>query len=127
MYPVYTDQMLPFASQHPGDCDYPQPPFQPHPYAAQPYGASMPMGVVPYAYIPHAPAHPWQAQQSVPVGYYPYPQPSRGPRMAYPQQPPAPNSSAVDQASIEEIRASLREFREAVRELAESRSRRRYF
>ena len=132
MYPVYADQMAPFAPQQPGD--YPQP-FPSYPYAAQPYGAQpvmpqpMPIGV-PYVYTPYAPAHLWQARQAVPVGYYPYPQPPYGPRMAaYPAPSPAETApgAASDQVSLEEIRASLREFREAVRELAESRSRRRYF
>lgn len=128
MYPVYADQMHPFASQQSGD--YPQPHFQPHSYATQPMMPQpMPMGV-PYVYTPYAPAHLWQAQQAVPLGYYPYPQPPYGARTAYPQQMPAlaaAQNGAADQASLEEIRASLREFREAVRELTESRSRRRHF
>ncbi|MBN9245749.1 MAG: hypothetical protein J0I98_23540 [Mesorhizobium sp.] len=127
MYPVYPDQMSPFAAPQPGD--YPRQPYPPYPYAAQPV-MPMPMGV-PYVYTPYAPAHLWQAQQAVPLGYYPYPQPPYGPRMAaYPQQAPAEaaqNITTADRASMEEIRASLREFREAVRELAESRSRRRSF
>ena len=52
---------------------------------------------------------------------------------AYPVQPPmspadSPSeTTAADDARIEEIRASLREFREAVRELTEARANRRYF
>lgn len=139
MYPVYADQMPPFAPQQPGD--YPLQQFQPPAYAPpQPYGAqpamaqAMPQGA--YVYTPYAPAYLWQAQPPVSAGFYPYPQPpqrmSAYPQPALPQQAvrevsQAADRASADQASLEEIRASLREFREAVRELAESRSRRRYF
>lgn len=134
MYPVYADQMSPFAPQQPGDCPLQQ--FQPPAYAPpQPYGAqpamaqAMPQGA--YVYAPYAPAYMWQAQPPMPAGFYPYPQPPQRmqayPQPALPQPPSREASQAVDQVSLEEIRASLREFREAVRDLAESHSRRRFF
>jgi succinoglycan biosynthesis transport protein ExoP len=134
MYPVYTDPM-PSHAHHPGEYPqqyYPPQPYPAQPYMPQPYGQApmmQPHGGVPYPYAPYWPAPVWQAQP-VPAAYHPYPPAPYAPRMATYQQPPAlpePAQGGLDQSSLEEIRASLREFREAVRELAESRSRRRYF
>jgi hypothetical protein len=81
----------------------------------------------------YPPAQVWPMQQAPQA--YPYGQPAphhAGPMhyapspYAYPQMQEA-QGAADEQTPIEEIRASLREFRDAVRDLAESRSRRRYF
>lgn len=107
---------------------YPAPQMQPHPYA-QPYPYAPPQ-------VPYPPAQPWQMQPPyAPPPVYPHAPPM--PQQAYAQPPqfsqqrppemqamPAP---AEETMPIEEIRASLREFRDAVRDLADSRSRRRYF
>ncbi|HEY4192125.1 MAG TPA: GNVR domain-containing protein [Mesorhizobium sp.] len=101
-------------------------PYAPQPYAAQPYPhMQQPAG--------YPPAQVWPMQQAPQA--YPYGQPAphhAGPMhyapspYAYPQMQEA-QGAADEQTPIEEIRASLREFRDAVRDLAESRSRRRYF
>jgi len=133
--------------------EYPRPPFPPA-FDAHYQGAMglpsrsplMPQPIYP-APPPYPPqqagypqAQPWQAPSQA---AYPYAQPSYDGHVPYPLQPVAPQQQAypdrpmaqpvppieenVEQAPIEEIRASLREFREAVRELTESRARRRYF
>lgn len=113
---------------------YPAPQMQPQPYYAppQPYPYAQPQQ--PMAYPPQA-----QAWQMPPQGYappvYPYAQPQQAALYAQPQlfsqqrppEMPAMQPFAEEPTPIEEIRASLREFRDAVRDLADSRSRRRYF
>jgi succinoglycan biosynthesis transport protein ExoP len=92
------------------------------PYAAQPAWPQPPAGYAP----PYPPQH-YAPQPGYAQPYYAQPMPGQQPQA--PQQPQAAHPQApVDaQSSIDEIRSSLREFREAIRELADSRSRRRYF
>lgn len=88
---------------------WPQPPFAPMP---QPYGQPAPVPGAPYGY-------------AMPV-HQPPPMPPQAPQRPMAQSlQDAPPAEA--QSPIEEIRSSLREFRDAIRDLAESRSRRRYF
>ncbi|WP_442579070.1 Wzz/FepE/Etk N-terminal domain-containing protein [Mesorhizobium sp. ASY16-5R] len=144
----YAGQQQPsgFAPQPPY---YPQQPMQ-QPGGAQPYGYAQP--VPPAVYQQPMPGY-WQPQFQAAPGPHPYAQPM--PAGMYPppyapmpqhiqpqqpmtmQQPVSPQTqrpiaeslqnAPAEETPIEEIRASLREFREAIRELAESRSRRRYF
>ncbi|MDQ6436666.1 GNVR domain-containing protein [Mesorhizobium sp. LHD-90] len=98
-------------------------PQSPHAAPAQPYGYAQPMpqhyhqpppaGMYPYAPMPQHVQHPVGMQQA-PVA---------------PQRPASPAPALADgpDSPVEEIRASLREFRDAIRDLAEQRSRRRYF
>ncbi|MHA6686181.1 GumC family protein [Mesorhizobium sp. A556] len=118
---------------------YPAPQMQPQPYAPPQQVYAQPQ---PYLYVqaPQQMAYPpqpqaWQVPSYAPPPAYPYAPPMPQHQAApYPQpqpfnQPRAPEmqSFAEEPTPIEEIRASLREFRDAVRDLADSRSRRRYF
>lgn len=80
-------------------------------------------------YLPETPDYPSRSKAAYPQGSDPLP------RADHPSRPPLDpevsrreaTDAAEQQASIDEIRASLREFREAVRELSKSRSGKRYF
>ena len=129
----------------------PEPPFGPHaapmPY---PYGAGQASSAPPhpaYAHAPHpgwqhapAPSQPWAAHpaqawwwgQGMPTYSAPYaPHHWPQPEPVHSEPPQAARRSMETEreqlSAIEEIRAGLRECREAIRELAEQRSRRRYF
>ncbi|MEQ1953935.1 GNVR domain-containing protein [Mesorhizobium yinganensis] len=116
---------------------YPQQPM-PQPGYAQPYGYAQPLPAQQQYYGQPAPGY-WQPQPFPPAPVpQPYVQPMPGHPQAYapqqqqpvnPQRPIAESlqNAPAEESPIEEIRASLREFRDAIRELAESRSRRRYF
>ena len=130
MYPVYSDQPLPAASQ---PQDQPQHWLQPLAQAPQGHYPPQPM-MQPMPLYP-AQAYPQIWQPAPPMPAYPYVHPMQAyPGQYYPPQPsfgyamqdarPAP---VIDQEAIDEIRASLHEFREALRELSESRPRRRIF
>jgi succinoglycan biosynthesis transport protein ExoP len=147
MQPVgYAPQ--PQAGYAPQQPYYPQQP--PQPSAAQPYGYAQPVPPQPPVYQQPMPGY-WQPHfqaapgphpyaQPMPAGMYPPPyapmpqhmQPQQPTAMQQPvnpqtQRPIAQSLQPAEETPIEEIRASLREFRDAIRDLAESRSRRRYF
>ncbi|MER9844683.1 GumC family protein [Mesorhizobium australicum] len=105
----------------PQQATYPAPPLPSSPYA-QPLGylQAQPWSPAGHPSIPAA-AGPYAAQ----MPYPPPPAPTQP--SAAPPAGPIQVEEGGEQASVEEIRASLREFREAVRELTENRTRRRYF
>lgn len=70
------------------------------------------------------PGSPTDSREAPPPASYPW-QPAAP--MEQPETRPAQEPSAGSQQSIDEIRSDLRELREAIRDLAEARSRRRYF
>ncbi len=130
---------------HPPDmAEVPDNAAAPHPYGYRPAGG--PAGQHPFAppFQPagqHPQAQPWPPHaaqgyawgQGGPPHPAAYPPSGWGPAyrgQAAEPEPPAARTQAADHSSssaIEEIRAGLRECREAIRELAEQRSRRRYF
>ncbi|MFI0844963.1 Wzz/FepE/Etk N-terminal domain-containing protein [Mesorhizobium sp. IMUNJ 23232] len=126
-YPPYPQQQpQPIQQTQPGYAQpygYAQPaPPQQHPYAqpAQGYWQPQPFPPAPQPYVQPMPAYP--------QGYAPQQQmPPQQPVNPQPQRPIAQSLQPTEETPIEEIRASLREFRDAIRDLAESRSRRRYF
>jgi uncharacterized protein involved in exopolysaccharide biosynthesis len=129
-YPPYPQQQMQPVQQ-------PQPMQQVQPGYAQPYGYAQPIPPQQAHYAQPAPGY-WQPFPPAPVPQpyvqpmpaYPQayaPQPQQQPMNPQPQRPIAQSLQPAEETPIEEIRASLREFRDAIRDLAESRSRRRYF
>ena len=129
----------PYPQQQMQPVQQPQPMQQAQPGYAQPYGYAQPIPSQQAHYAQPAPGY-WQPfppapvpqpyVQPMPAGMYPQayaPQPQQQPVNPQPQRPIAQSLQPAEETPIEEIRASLREFRDAIRDLAESRSRRRYF